>query len=84
MEQLKKNVFQLLTKGGITAVLAFIIIYFGGMFIKNISEIQLQLSQIRVELVKIQSTIITEDVVEKRIDDKIKLHQYHYHNNMIK
>lgn len=80
METLKKNIVQLCTKGGITAVLAFIVVYFGGIFLKNVSQIQAQLANIRIELVKIQSTIITEEIVEKRIDSKIKLHEYHYHN----
>lgn len=61
MENLNyKNVIELITKGGITAVLAFIIFYFGGAFLSSMQEMQKDLSSIRIELVKIQSSIVTQ------------------------
>lgn len=42
---------------------------------------QKELSTIRVEIVKIQSTIITQEHVEKMIEEKIKILEYKYHSN---
>lgn len=78
-----KNLLQLITKGGIVTVLAFIIMYFCSNFLKIQSEMQKDLSSIRVELVKVQSQLMTQQRVEKIVDDKIKMLQYHYHNKQI-
>ena len=68
-----KAFFELLTKGGISAVLLFIIFYFGSCFLSSIQDMQKDLAQIRVEIVKIQASIITVSQVEKMIDEKTRL-----------
>jgi uncharacterized membrane-anchored protein YhcB (DUF1043 family) len=60
MDNIPKNFFELITKGGIVAVLAFIIMYFCNNFLKIQSEMQKDLSSIRVELVKVQSQLMTQ------------------------
>lgn len=79
MQNTYKSVIDLVTKGGITAILAFIIIYFGGQFLQNQNEMQKELASIRVQLVKIQSSLLTEDKVKEMIDDKIKVIELKYH-----
>lgn len=76
-----KSIIELISKGGITAVLTFIVIYFGGSFLNSMQQMQKDLSSIRVQLVKIQSSIITQQHVEKMIQEKIKLLQYKYHGS---
>lgn len=80
MEVLKNTLIELATKGGIAAVLLIIVLYFGNIFLKNMNETNKELALIRTELVKIQMNILTPQQVEKMIDTKIKLMQYHYHN----
>ena len=41
---------------------------------------QKDLAQIRVEITKVQSTILTPEQVEKMIDAKIKLLEYKFHS----
>lgn len=78
-----KNISQLITKGGITATLLIIVLYFGNIFIANMNETNKELALIRTQLVKIQTNILTPTQVEKMIDDKIRLMEYHYHNKQI-
>ena len=68
-----KGIIDLCTKGGITAVLLFILLYFGNSFLSSLHEMQKDLASIRVEIAKVQTTILTPQQVEKMIDDKIKL-----------
>ena len=75
-----KNLIEIITKGGVTAVLLIIILYFGGNFLKTMQEMQKDLASIRIEIAKVQSAILTPEQVEKMIDAKIKLLEYHYHN----
>lgn len=85
MENLSpKNVVELITKGGIVTILAFIIMYFGSNFLTIQSEMQKDLSSIRMQLVKVQGQLMTQQKVEKIVDDKIKLLEYHYHNKDVK
>ena len=81
MENLKNtNLVELVTKGGITAVLLVIILYFGGTFLRTMQEMQKDLAQIRVQIVKVQSAILSPEQVEKMIDAKIKLLEYKFHS----
>lgn len=80
MENLTKNISELISKGGIVAVLLIIVLYFGNIFIANMNETNKQLALIRTELIKIQTNILTPQQVEKMIDNKIKILQYHYHS----
>ena len=68
-----KNIVELISKGGITAVLLFILLYFGNAFISNVDKINTELTQIRIELTKIQASILTTQQVENLIDNKLKL-----------
>ena len=40
-----------------------------------------ELLSIRVELAKIQSTLLSKDDISSMIDDKINLHEVKFHNN---
>jgi len=74
MENLtSKNLVETLAKGGLSAALIVLLMYFGGMFLSSMQEMQKDLSSIRVELVKIQASIITQEKVEHLIDEKIKI-----------
>jgi putative IMPACT (imprinted ancient) family translation regulator len=75
-----KNIIEIITKGGISAVLLVIILYFGGTFLSTLQEMQKDLAQIRIEITKVQSTILTPEQVEKMIDAKIKLLEYKFHS----
>lgn len=60
MENLNsKNVVEMLTKGGISAVLLIIILYFGGAFMNSMQEMQKDLASIRIEIAKVQVKILT-------------------------
>lgn len=83
MEKMDKIV-ELVTKGGIVSALIFIILYFGNSFIENMNAMQKDLAAIRLEIAKVQSVILTPEQVEKMIDNKIKLIEYHYHNQELK
>lgn len=80
MENLHKNITELLSKGGIAAALLIVVLYFGNLFIKNMNETNKELALIRTELVKIQTNILTTEQVEKMIDTKIKLLEYKFHS----
>ena len=80
MEQYKNTILELCSKGGVAAVLLFILLYFGNSFLSSQQEMQKDLANIRVELAKIQATIIPPSQIEKMIDDKIKILEYHYHS----
>lgn len=54
-----KNFLELLTKGGISAVLLIIILYFGGAFMNSMQEMQKDLASIRIEIAKVQVKILT-------------------------
>lgn len=80
MEQITtKSVLDIFSKGGIVAALLAIVFYFGNIFITNVTEIQRQLAGIKIELVKIQGAILTEQKVEKIVEEKIKLVEMKYH-----
>lgn len=74
-----KGMIELLSKGGLSAALIIILVYFGSLFLNSIGEIQKDLANIRIELVKIQGQILTEQRVEKMIDDRIEKTVYKYH-----
>ena len=60
METITKNISELIKTGGISAALIAIILYFGSLFVNSIADIQKELNSIRLELVKIQTAIVTE------------------------
>lgn len=89
-----KSMVELLTKSGIISVLVFIIFYFGSQFLTSIQQVQKELASIRIQITKVQVKILTPETVEKMIrdktlsredvekiiDQKIKILEYHYHN----
>ena len=80
MEQMTtKGIMDIFSKGGVVAALLAIVFYFGNIFVNNIADIQKELAGIKIELVKIQTSIITEQHIEKLIDDKIRLVEMKYH-----
>ena len=82
MDKIKnsKEFIEYLTKGGISAALLFIVCYFGNIFLQNLQNMQKDLSAIRIQITKVQANILTPQQVEKMIDNKIKILEYHYHN----
>ena len=66
-----KNIIQLITKTGAIGILAYIIIFFGGQYMEKITTIQKDLIQIRIELTKIQSTLLSKDDIQEMIDSKM-------------
>ena len=60
MEGFNNKVFTILKEGGLSAALIAILLYFGSLFVGSVSEIQKDLNSIRLELVKIQSSLMTE------------------------
>ena len=74
-----KTVLTLLKEGGLSAALIAILLYFGSVFVNSVTDIQKDLNSIRLELVKIQTTLMTEEKVEKMIDDKIERTVLKYH-----
>ena len=66
--QTPKTILTMLKEGGISAALIAVLIWFGTLFVNSIGEIQKDLSSIRLELVKIQSSLLTEERVEKLVD----------------
>ena len=81
METSTKSILGILKDGGVSAALIAILLYFGSQFLTSISSIQTDLANIKMELVKIQASIITQEHVKGMIEEKIKLLQYKYHNN---
>jgi len=63
MEKITNNVVELISKTGITGALIAVIIYFGSLFVSSLNDVQKELCSIRLELVKIQSSIISEDKI---------------------
>ena len=55
-----KTILAFLKEGGISAALIAVLIYFGTLFVNSVSDIQKDLNSIRLELVKIQSSLLTE------------------------
>lgn len=78
--QTPKTILTLLKDGGISAALIAVLIWFGSLFVNSIGEIQKDLSSIRLELVKIQTSLLTEQRVEKLVDQRIQKTVLKYHN----
>lgn len=66
-----KNLLEIITKTGAIGILAYIIIYFGGAYLTKISEMQKDLIQIRIELTKIQTTLLSKDDITTMINQKM-------------
>jgi hypothetical protein len=54
-----KNIIELISKGGISAMLIIIILYFGGNFLDRLVEMQRDIADIRLELCKMQSKLLS-------------------------
>lgn len=74
-----KNLLEIITKTGAIGILAYIIIYFGGAYLTKISEMQKDLIQIRIELTKIQTTLLSKDDIQAMINQKMQLHEASFH-----
>ena len=79
MEINHKNYIDLIAKGGISIILLYIIIHFGNLYYQKIEEVNKELLSIRVELAKIQSSIIDKEDINRIIQEKINLHEAKYH-----
>lgn len=79
MEINHKNYIDLIAKGGISIILLYIIIHFGNLYYEKIEEVNKELLSIRVELAKIQSSIIDKEDINRIIQEKINLHEAKYH-----
>ena len=75
-----KNTLQIFAKNGIAGLLVFVIVFFGAKFIEKLSQIQLELQQVKIELVKVQNNIIDKAEIEKMINDRFEIHNAKYHN----
>lgn len=75
-----KNLIEIITKGGIIGILAYIILYFGTSYMSTMSEMQKDLIQIRIELTKIQTTLLSKDDIQGMINNKMQIHEAHYHS----
>ena len=76
-----KTVLTLLKEGGLSAALIAILLYFGSVFVNSVTDIQKDLNSIRMELVKIQSSLMTEERVEKIVDERIEKTVLKYHHD---
>lgn len=79
MEINHKNYIDLIAKGGISIILLYIIIHFGNLYYEKIEQVNKELLSIRVELAKIQSSIIDKEYINRIIQEKINLHEAKYH-----
>lgn len=68
-----KNYLEIFAKNGISGLLIFVILFFGAKYLEKLSEIQVDLQNIKIELVKVQNNIIDKAEIEKMIVDKIRL-----------
>lgn len=74
-----KNIIELIAKTGAIGILAYIIIFFGGQYMEKITMMQKDLIQIRIELTKIQATLLSKDDIQDMINSKMNYHQAKYH-----
>lgn len=81
METSTKSILSILKDGGVSAALIAILLYFGSQFLTSISSIQTDLANIKMELVKIQASIITQEKIQKIVDQKIEKTVLKYHAN---
>ena len=77
--QKNKNLIEIITKTGAIGVLAYIIVFFGSAYLTKITELQRQLLQIRIQLTKIQSSLLSKEDVESMIDNKFQIHEAKFH-----
>lgn len=75
-----KNIIELIAKTGAIGILAYIIIFFGGQYMEKITMMQKDLIQIRIELTKIQATLLSKDDIQEMINSKMNYHEAKYHN----
>ena len=77
------TILDLLKQGGISAALIAILLYFGTLLIGKLDEVQKDLIGIRVQLTTMKATLLNrediEDMVDKKIDVKIRELQLKYH-----
>ena len=70
---------EIFAKQGIAGLLVFVIIIFGLKYLEKLSEIQMDLQSIKIELVKVQNQIIDKAEIEKMIENKLELVILKYH-----
>lgn len=75
-----KTIIQLIAKTGAIGILAYIIIFFGGQYMQKMTMMQKDLIQIRIELTKIQATLLSKDDIQDMINSKMNYHEAKYHN----
>lgn len=75
-----KNIIDTFAKSGISGLLIFVIIFFGSRFVQKLTVIQTDLEKIKIELVKVQNTIIDRGEIEKMIENAINLHEAKKHH----
>lgn len=75
-----KGILQIFAKNGIAGLLIFVLVIFGLKFIEKLSEIQTDLQQIKIEMIKVQNSIVDKAEIEKMIADKIEIHEARHHS----
>ena len=74
-----KNYLEIFAKNGLSGLLVFVIVFFGAKYLEKLSEIQIDLQTIKIELVKVQNNIIDKAEIEKMINDRFEIHNAKYH-----
>lgn len=75
-----KGILEVFAKNGIAGLLIFVLVIFGLKFIEKLSEIQTDLQQIKIEMIKVQNSIVDKAEIEKMIADKIEIHEARHHS----
>ena len=75
-----KTFIQILKNSGAIGAVIFIFFFFGSQYLNKFDSLQKDLLQIKMELTKIQSEMMTEEKVKTMIDQKARQLEYHYHN----
>lgn len=75
-----KGILNYISKGGLAAVAILLCLYFGKEFLTTNTEIQKELTLIKLQLVKIQAKLVDQDKIDNKIDNKIRQHQRTYHS----
>ena len=75
-----KETVEIFAKNGVAGLLIFVIVFFGAKFIEKLSQIQLDIQQVKIELVKVQNNIIDKAEIEKMIEARIQLLEAKYHS----
>lgn len=77
---MNKEWFQILKKSSPTMILIFVLLYFGNIYMQKIEKIETELLSIRLELTKIQTTIVPASELQNQMKELINTHERIYHN----